>query len=116
MNADDLTEMQSPENWEFVADAERPRRPRKARAVVSVAFAADDFERIAQYAEAHGFKISEFIRAATLASVSGATARTTSHMALMSAGGAAQMMMYFQEMTPATIASAATFDAEQVPF
>lgn len=116
MDANELSEMQSPETWDFADDAESRQRPRKSRAVVSVAFPAHDFERIVQHAAAQGLKVSEFIRSAALASVAGTTARTTSHVALMSAGGAAQMMMYFQEMTPATIASAATVEADQVPF
>ncbi len=114
MDAKELTDMQKQETWDFGDDAEVRSRPRKARAVVSVAFPSEDFERVGQYAEAHGLKISELIRSATLAYVSGGAVGIVGQMSLMSAGGAAEMRVYFREMMPATVAGSASFDSELV--
>ncbi len=64
MKGRDLEEMQDPRNWEF--DAERPERPRKARAVVSIAFSREDFEEMTEYARKAGVTLSELIRGAAL--------------------------------------------------
>lgn len=64
MPADDLNELQNPENWE---DDGPVREPVKApRAVVSVAFSREDFERIVNQAQQSGMKTSEFIRSTVL--------------------------------------------------
>lgn len=61
----DLDEMQDPSSWDFER-AERRPGVQSPRAVVSVAFARDDFERIARAAEELGKRTSEFIREAAL--------------------------------------------------
>ncbi len=108
-----LSELQSEETWEFGDEVETPVRPRKARAVVSVSFPGDDFERVDEYAERHGLKISELIRRATLLYVSGRRRAVKGQVLAMSAGGPAQMTAYLPETTPATGASPATYDADQ---
>jgi hypothetical protein len=61
----ELAELQDPRNWEDTDDEIRP--PVKApRAVVSVAFARDDFLRVTEQARRLGMKTSEFIRKAAL--------------------------------------------------
>jgi len=57
--------LQEPAAWDD--DSAEILPPVKApRAIVSVAFARPDFERVAEYARRHGMKTSEFIRAAAL--------------------------------------------------
>lgn len=69
MDSEELRELQDPASWEDGEDEVRP--PVKApRAVVSVAFARDDFQQVAEYARQHGMKTSEFIRHAALEHVS----------------------------------------------
>ena len=69
MSKDELAELQDPESWEDAEDAVRP--PVKSpRAVVSVAFNREDFERVAEFARQQDMKISEFIRHAALEQVS----------------------------------------------
>jgi hypothetical protein len=65
LGKDELTELQDPGNWE---DEEDPVRPpvKSPRAIVSVAFSREDFERIAEHAREHGMKTSEYIRRAAL--------------------------------------------------
>ena len=58
-------ELQNPDNWDF-EKAEAKPGVKRGRAVVSVAFSRDDFERVAEFAEAFGMKVSEFIRGAAL--------------------------------------------------
>lgn len=65
-------ELQDPANWEGAEDVEPA--PRKARAVVSVGFAAEDLARIAEVAELLNMKLSEFIRTAALEKVKGSVA------------------------------------------
>lgn len=62
---EELEELQNPEAWE---DMDEPAQPatKSARAVVSVAFARDDFETVVAAAKQHGMKTSEFIRQAAL--------------------------------------------------
>lgn len=56
-------ELQREDQWDF--DAAEARGPAsRTRAVVSVAFARADFDRVAQYAELQGKRVSEFIREA----------------------------------------------------
>jgi hypothetical protein len=55
-----------PDDWDF-EHAERRRPVRKPRAVVSVAFSREDFERLTEVAEKQGLRTSEFIRIAALA-------------------------------------------------
>lgn len=62
-------DLQNPDNWDF-EQAEEQLPVRRARAVVSVAFSRDDFERIADFAESNDMKISEMIRNAALDRVS----------------------------------------------
>lgn len=53
------------DSWDF--DSAEARPPVKGRrAIVSVAFLADDFRKVAQSARARGQKLSEFIRNAAL--------------------------------------------------
>lgn len=70
MDEQELRELQNPRTWDDGADGVRP--PVKApRAVVSVAFSADDFRRVTEQARRHGMKTSEFIREAALERVGG---------------------------------------------
>ena len=62
--------LQNPNNWDF-ENAEKRPGVKKPRAVVSVAFSREDFERVAEHAEHLGMKISEFIRNAALEQVEG---------------------------------------------
>ncbi|MEX2226634.1 MAG: hypothetical protein WEB52_09315 [Dehalococcoidia bacterium] len=107
----DLEELQDPESWEFdEEDAAVP--PRKARAVVSVAFPREDFDRVEEFAEQHGLKVSALIRQAAVAFVSGAQG-ATSTIAVLSAGGPERMVAYIAQTPQATRASASSF--EQIP-
>lgn len=64
LTKEELAELQDPNTWEDVGEV-RPA-VRSPRAIVSVAFSRDDFIAVAEYAERHGMKTSEFIRRATL--------------------------------------------------
>ena len=65
MDEQELSELQNPDAWEDADNEVRP--PVKApRAVVSVAFARDDFFRVTERARRLGMKTSEFIRKAAL--------------------------------------------------
>ncbi len=64
----DGEELQNPDNWDLEG-AERRPPVKRARAVVSVAFRRDDFDRVVELAEGRDITISEFIRAATLEQV-----------------------------------------------
>src|SRR4051812_11389135 len=63
-SSEELDELQDPNTWEDEGDVRPPVR--SPRAVVSVAFPREDFQRIASYAKRHGMKTSEFIRQAAL--------------------------------------------------
>ena len=63
----DSDEKAQPNDWDFER-AERRSSTRRPRAVVSVAFSADDFDHVATVAEALNMRVSEFIRTAALAS------------------------------------------------
>lgn len=69
-------ELQDPETWDFDRAVVSPGT-RKARAVVSVAFARGDFEQIANAARQSDMKTSEFIRSAAIAKAK-ATTQVTS--------------------------------------
>ena len=58
-------DLQDPGTWDFGHAVVSPGT-RKARAVVSVAFARDDFEQVASAARQSDMKTSEFIRGAAL--------------------------------------------------
>jgi len=65
MDEQELRELQDPDTW--ADDEDELHAPVKApRAVVSVGFAREDFERVVDYAERQGLKTSELIRQATL--------------------------------------------------
>ena len=65
LTKDELEELQNPETWED-SDEHVQHATTPARAVVSVAFARDDFETVVAAAKQHGMKTSEFIRRAAL--------------------------------------------------
>lgn len=69
LSEEELAELQDPENWQDEEDADRPA-VKAPRAVVSVAFSREDFEKVAAYAKRHGKKTSEVIRRAVLEQVS----------------------------------------------
>lgn len=58
-------DLENPEEWAFER-AQRRSNTRRPRAVVSVAFSRDDFERIGEAAESLNMKVSEYIRTAAL--------------------------------------------------
>ena len=58
-------ELENEDQWDYEAAEKRPAVT-KPRAVVSVAFARDDFERVSESAEFHEMRLSEFIRVAAL--------------------------------------------------
>lgn len=60
-----LQELEQPETWDYEKAEKRPG-VKTPRAVVSVAFARDDFEQVSKYAERLGMRTSEFIRKAAL--------------------------------------------------
>lgn len=62
--------LQNPKDWDF-EHAERRRPQKNVRAVVSVAFAREDFERLSEHAQRLGLKTSEFIRVAALGRLRG---------------------------------------------
>lgn len=59
------SELRNPENWDVDRAVVRPGI-KNARAVVSVAFSREDFERVTDAAQKSGVKTSEFIREAAL--------------------------------------------------
>ena len=61
VSEEELAELQNPENWEDEEDAIRPAG-KSPRAVVSVVFSREDFERISEAARRKEMKITEFIR------------------------------------------------------
>jgi hypothetical protein len=58
-------ELQDGDSWDFESAQELPRE-RAARAVVSVAFAAEEFGVVSEAARGAGMKVSRFIRQAAL--------------------------------------------------
>jgi hypothetical protein len=69
MKDDELEELQNREEWDF-EDGERRPGAKSTRAVVSVAFAREDFERVSACAEQSRKRTSQFIREAALEKVS----------------------------------------------
>ena len=61
-------DLQNEGQWDFGAAESRPGVSRP-RAVVSVAFAREDFNKVAECAESHAKRVSEFIREAALEKV-----------------------------------------------
>jgi hypothetical protein len=103
MDEPERLEMQDPASWEFVAN-EKYERPRKARAVVSVAFSRDDFEDVERYAMRHRMRVSEFIRGAALDRLH--AAERASSIGSVSAGGTADVTAYFGIVPSTTRAGA----------
>jgi hypothetical protein len=62
MKNDDL---EAAESWDF-ASADKVPAQKSSRAIVSVAFKREDFDRVAEQAEQLGIRTSEFIREAAL--------------------------------------------------
>ncbi len=73
----ELKELQDEESWDDEGEVRPAVKPQ--RAVVSVAFSRDDFERVATYARRHGMKTSEFIRNAALSEVTKQPSRLRVH-------------------------------------
>ncbi len=69
-------ELQDPGTWDFGRAVVSPGT-QKARAVVSVAFARDDFEQVARAARQGDMKTSEFIGGAALAKAKAITQVTS---------------------------------------
>lgn len=67
----DYDELHERSAWEDDGEVREPVKA--ARAVVSVAFARDDFERVVDHAQRAGMKTSEFIRASVLRSLDAPT-------------------------------------------
>ena len=65
MDDKELRELQNADSWDYEHAQRRPRI-RKPRAVVSVAFSREDFERVAEHAQRLGMRTSELIRQAAL--------------------------------------------------
>ena len=65
-------DLQKPENWDFDKSEGKPGRS-QGRAVVSVSFSREDFNRVSQHAEMLGLKTSELIRNATLEQITSGT-------------------------------------------
>jgi hypothetical protein len=65
MNDQELHDLERADTWDFEA-AEKSPPATKPRAVVSVAFAREEYERVASRAEQVGKKTSEFIRDAAM--------------------------------------------------
>ena len=62
---EELDDLQNPENWDWDTAERRPGSA-SARAIVSVAFARQDFDLVSEAAQRSGMKTSEFIRTAAL--------------------------------------------------
>ena len=65
MDEQELRELQDEEAWDSDRAERRPGN-KQARAVVSVAFSRQDFERVSECARLVGRRLSEFIREAAL--------------------------------------------------
>ena len=83
MRDDELQELQDPATWEDDGDVRPPVKA--SRAVVSVAFGREDFERVTEEARRRGMKTSEFIRTAALERLEGPRVTTR----IVSVGGLA---------------------------
>jgi hypothetical protein len=67
-------ELEDPNNWDYEA-AERRLPAKTRRAIVSVAFPPEDFQRVSKTAEAAGLRLSEFIREAAVKASAGGRAQ-----------------------------------------
>ena len=65
MGERELNELEDPGTWDSERVEVRPPAE-SGRAVISVAFSRDDFDRVSDIARDSGTKTSEFIRKATL--------------------------------------------------
>jgi len=74
MSDKELQELQDPESWDDESQVLPSAKPR--RAVVSVPFPREDFERVVEHAQNEGMKTSEFIRQAVLAHLSEGSSHT----------------------------------------
>ena len=79
-------ELQKSGTWNFGQAVVSPGTP-KSRAVVSVAFARDDFEQVAEAARRSDMKTSEFIRSAALTTAKAVTQVTSLGWAGISLAG-----------------------------
>ena len=68
MENDELRELQDPASWDFDRAEARPPAKRP-RAVVSVAFSREDYDRVTELARRSNMRTSEYIRAAALGHV-----------------------------------------------
>ena len=99
MNLDDeeLKELENPETWDWETAEMRP--PVKAgRTVVSVAFAREDFQLVAKFADRVGKRTSVFIREAALDKVKEQTGSATFHLTSGSQGA----VIFLENLVPAT--------------
>jgi hypothetical protein len=85
MPEDEELNLQDESMWDFDKAETRPAS-RSNRVVVSVAFARQDFERVAEHAESVNMKTSEFIRAAALDKVSKPAEASTFSCSVSNAG------------------------------
>ncbi len=61
----DEEDLQNPDSWDFDA-AELHQPAKRPRAVVSVAFQRDEYDRMVDLAQRYGMRTSEYIREAAL--------------------------------------------------
>jgi hypothetical protein len=101
MNDKERADLQDPDSWDYERAIELPAS-KKPRAVVSVAFAREDFERVAMAARRDGKKISEFVRDAAIGQVASPGARAT---LMVSSAGAGSLIVTggFGPMTRARV-------------
>lgn len=97
MDSEELKDLQDPESWDFENPIEVPAN-KKSRAVVSVAFGRDDFERVVTTARREGKRTSEFIRDAALAMARAPGARAI----FFAASGGLGSVVYAGEAASAT--------------
>ena len=97
MNDKELAGLEDPENWDYEHAERRPGR-KQARAVVSVAFAREDFERVSEGAQRLGQRTSEFIRVAALRRADSLTSRAT----LLSSSGSYGLVLFADKPAPTT--------------
>jgi len=108
MDEKELKELQDPNNWEF--DETPPEAPpRRGRAVVSVAFNAEDFDRVSRHARASGLRLSEFIREAALDRTTAPGARAEFEITSGGLGG----ILFARRIAAITI-NALTLNSEEV--
>jgi hypothetical protein len=92
-----------PNEWDFQEAQTKP--PVKGRrAVVSVAFPAEDFQTVSKYAESFGMKISEFIRSA-------AVERTRPHDSAASVAGGGTACVFVVQTGTASVTKASSASA-----